>query len=291
MEEVLVKHNEGVSGWGNALVDLKGLPSPGDAAERAAVEERIRGMRFELEGTTLAGYEANLEREGGVVEERITGEELRSPSVQMRATPLAELQLLSTHDQLLGGVSGQTFTGCVFPADADYAPLITREAAKIGERLVREGVLGRFGVDFVVVRKPGGDWESYAIEINLRKGGTTHPYLTLEFLTDGVYDPETAVFTSPAGVTKYYVASDYQASGLYRMLTPDDLLDVVIREGLHYNQATQKGIVLHMLSAISEHGRFGLTAVGDTAEEARSLYDLAIHKVEQEAQDASHESD
>ena len=46
------------------------------------------------------------------------------------------------------------------------------------------------GVDFVVVRGTDGQWSSYAIELNLRKGGTTHPYLTLEFLTDGTYDAE-----------------------------------------------------------------------------------------------------
>ena len=69
--------------------------------------------------------------------------------------------------------------------------LITREAAKVGRRLAKEGVIGRFAFDFVVVRAKDGTWEPYAIEINLRKGGTTHPFLTLQFLTDGTYDTET----------------------------------------------------------------------------------------------------
>ena len=51
-------------------------------------------------------------------------------------------------------------------------------------------MLGRFAVDFVVVRDGAGAWTPYAIELNLRKGGTTHPFLTLQFLTDGRYDPE-----------------------------------------------------------------------------------------------------
>src|SRR5205823_3948557 len=96
-----------------------------------------------------------------------------------------------THDQLLGGPSGQSYLGCTFPADSGYASLITREAAKVGQRLAKEGVIGRFALDFVVVRS-NGKWDPYAIEINLRKGGTTHPFLTLQFLTDGAYDPETA---------------------------------------------------------------------------------------------------
>ena len=86
------------------------------------------------------------------MEERVGGVEMRSPSVQLRVTPLGEVELLSTHDQLLGGPSGQTYLGCRFPADFGYARAITQEAAKIGERLAREGVLGRFAMDFVVVR-------------------------------------------------------------------------------------------------------------------------------------------
>src|SRR5437773_2279569 len=52
IKQVLVKLNEGVSGEGNALVDLTGLPSPGDSKERAAIDERLRRMRFELKETT-----------------------------------------------------------------------------------------------------------------------------------------------------------------------------------------------------------------------------------------------
>jgi len=45
--------------------------------------------------------------------------------VQLRITPLGAVDLLSTHDQLLGGPSGQSYLGCVFPADTGYAALIT----------------------------------------------------------------------------------------------------------------------------------------------------------------------
>ena len=81
--------------------------------------------------------------------------------------------------------------------------LITNEAAKVGRRLAKEGVIGRFALDFVVVRAKNGKWEPYAIEINLRKGGTTHPFLTLQFLTDGTYNPETGIFTPPNGQQKF----------------------------------------------------------------------------------------
>src|SRR5207244_12331617 len=110
--------------------------------------------------------------------------------------------------------------------------LMTREAAMVGKRLANEGGIGRFALDFVVMRS-NGKWERYAIEINLRKGGTTHPFLTLQFLTDGRYDPKTAIFTAPNGQQKFFVASDHVESPAYRTLTPDDLFDVVVSHTLH----------------------------------------------------------
>src|SRR6266571_4557426 len=284
IKQVLVKLNEGVSGEGNAVVDLTGLPRPGDSNERTALEDRLKTMQFELKGITYASYMRKLEERKGIVEERITGEEVRSPSVQLRVTPLGSVELLSTHDQLLGGPSGQSYLGCAFPADSGYASLITRQAAKVGKRLAKEGVIGRFALDFVVVRS-NGKWDPYAIEINLRKGGTTHPFLTLQFLTDGTYDPETAIFTAPGGQQKFFVASDHVESPRYRTLTPDDLFDIVVRHSLHFDQTRQTGVVFHMMSALGELGRTGLTAVGNSHEEAKALYKRAVAVLDQETRD------
>jgi hypothetical protein len=309
IQQVLVKLNEGVSGEGNAIIDLRGLPAvvptgrdnaghkevstqPGSpipattSKERALLEERLRAMRFELEGITYESYMKTLQERKGVVEERIMGEEFRSPSVQLRITPLGKVELLSTHDQLLGGPSGQSYLGCVFPADTGYAALITREAAKVARRLAKEGVIGRFALDFVVVRGEHGRWEPYAIEINLRKGGTTHPFLTLQFLTDGKYDPDTATFTAPNGQQKFFVASDHVESPAYRTLTPDDLFDIVVRHNLHFGQTRQTGVVFHMMSALGELGRTGLTAVGNSREDAKALYDRAVSVLDQETRSA-----
>jgi len=281
IQQVLLKLNEGVSGEGNAIIDLTGLPPPGNSKELSMLEERLRAMKFELPDVTYESYMQKLEERAAVVEERIIGEEFRSPSVQLRITPLGAVDLLSTHDQLLGGPSRQSYLGCVFPADTGYASLITREAAKIGRRLAKEGVIGRFALDFVVVRS-SGKWEPYAIEINLRKGGTTHPFLTLQFLTDGTYDPDTAIFTAPNGRQKFFVASDHVESPRYRTLTPDDLFDIVVRHNLHFGQTRQTGVVFHMMSALGELGRTGLTAVGNSHEDAKATYDRAVAVLDEE---------
>src|SRR3954462_6788385 len=269
---------------GNAPVELRGLPAPGSSEEAAALRERAQAMAFEHRDMRLEHYLGRLREDGGIVEERVSGLEVRSPSVQLRVTPLGEVELLSTHDQLLGGPSGQSYLGCRFPGDFGYARAITAEAAKIGAQLAAEGVLGRFAVDFVVVRDAHGDWDPYAIELNLRKGGTTHPFLTLQFLTDGSYDPVTGLFTAPSGREKHLVATDHLESYLLRGLTIDDLFDIIVRQRLHFDPARQTGVVFHMISALSENGRIGLTAAGDTPEQADATYRRAERTLVEEAE-------
>jgi hypothetical protein len=113
--EAMVKLNEGVSGEGNALVDLHNLGVPGSPGEREEIARRVQEMAFELPGTPFSSYAAKLAERGGIVEERITGVELRSPSVQLRVTPFGDVELLSTHDQVLDGPSGRSMWGARFP--------------------------------------------------------------------------------------------------------------------------------------------------------------------------------
>lgn len=280
---VIAKLNEGVSGAGNASIDLADLPAPGDATERDALTSRVLGMAFESPAMTLDRFTRTLAEYGGVVEERIAGREFCSPSAQLRVTPLGEVEALSTHDQLLGGPSGQAYLGCLFPARPAYAASIMAEALKVGRRLAKEGVLGRFALDFVAVRNEHDEWETFAIEINLRKGGTTHPFLTLQFLTDGRYDVETGVFLTPRNEPRELMASDHVHSPAYRVFTHADLFDIMARRGLHFDHARQIGVVLHMVNGVGEQGTFGLTAVGATRAEAEALYQRTIAALDEEA--------
>ena len=278
-EWAMVKLNEGASGSGNALVDLRDLPAgdgddPSDVGRRAAVAERLAAMQLEDATVPLDAYLRRLDERGGIVEERIVGDEVRSPSVQLRVTPLGELEILSTHDQILGGPTGQLYLGARFPADPAYAMTITRDAAKVGRVLAEKGVLGRFALDFVVVRR-GADWEAHCIEINLRRGGTTHPFLTLQFLTDGTYVHEEGRFRTPSGAERHLVATDHLADESLKGLRVEDLFDLVARAGLHFDQSRQSGVVFHMISSITECGRVGMTAIGDTPDSAQEVFDRA----------------
>ncbi len=284
LTQAIVKLNEGVSGAGNASLDLHGLPAPGSSNEAAAITDRVLGMQPEAESLAVDVYLAAFEKHGGIVEERITGVALTSPSVQMRALPDGTVELLSTHDQILGGASGQKYLGCVFPADPGYAAAIAEPAMVIGRHLAELGVLGRFAVDFVVVQDESGAWTPYAIELNLRKGGTTHPFLTLQFLTDGSYDGERGVFLTPSGSAKYLVATDHFEDERLKALTVSDLFDTVVKLGLHFDQSRRTGVVFHMISCLTECGRVGLTAVGDNPEDAMRIYEEAQSMLLREAE-------
>lgn len=269
LRRVIVKLNEGVSGFGNTTVDLSALD--GDTSTEAITSLLDRVPVDEAMGGVDRYFE-HLEIEGGIVEEMIEATNVRSPSVQLRITPLGVVELLSTHDQILGGASGQVFLGSRFPADPAYARQISANAAKVGAILAEKGVIGRFALDFVVVENADGTWDDYAIEVNLRKGGTTHPFLTLQFLTDGTYDPERAVFVAPGGAEKHYVASDHVEIPGLEVFRPQDLLDLALIHRFHFDQTRLTGVVFHMLSAMPTHGFVGITCIEDSAYSAQRLY-------------------
>jgi hypothetical protein len=185
------------------------------------------------------------------------------------------IEPISTHDQVLGGPGGQVFLGCRFPADEAYRLAIQNQGAKIAGLLRAKGVLGRFGIDFVSVRD-GLAWRHYAIEINLRKGGTTHPFLMLQFLTGGSYTPSTGLFSTQDGRPRYYVASDNLESPCYAGLTPADLVDIAVLNGLHYDGTSQEGVVFHLFGALSEFGKLGVVCVGATPARAADLYQRTV---------------
>ena len=98
LRRVITKTNQGVSGMGNAVVTLRDLPTPGDAAEAEAIAAALRAMQFELPGLRYDDYLRGVAAQGAIVEEMIEGQVKESPSVQMRISPLGAVQILSTHD-------------------------------------------------------------------------------------------------------------------------------------------------------------------------------------------------
>jgi hypothetical protein len=286
IRELIVKLEHGVCGDGNAIIDVRDLPAPRTAGEPAAIAARLTRLVPEAPAVTATQYLAQLERQGAIVEQRITATELRSPSVQLQITPAGEVQLLSTHDQILGGRDGQTYHGCSFPAERSYAPAISTLARRLGEHLATEGVIGRFAFDFVVARNTHG-WQPFAIELNLRKGGTTHPFQTLAALTAGTYNPDDATYTTRTGQTKHYIATDHLQAPQLRTTGRARVLALATRHDLGFDRIRATGTIVHMLSSLDELGRVGLTAIGDTAEQAKELYERSRVVLLHEAADTT----
>jgi hypothetical protein len=143
---------------------------------------------------------------------------------------------------------------------------------KVANALKDLGALGRFGIDFMSVKENEG-WKHYAIEINLRKGGTTHPYLMLQFLTEGSYHAEEGRFYMQDRKERFYFATDNLQRDAYKGLSPHDLIEIAVCNQLHYNSATGDGVVFHLISALSQYGKLGLVCIGRTPEHARSLFE------------------
>ena len=280
VRRAVVKLNEGFSGEGNAVIDFAGAPE--DASLLSWLRDRLPTMAFEAIGMTWALYEDRLRSMGGIVEEFIPGAVKRSPSVQLRIDPVGRLEAVSTHDQVLGGPNGQIFLGCRFPADRDYRLDIQARGIKVARVLAQKGVLGRFGVDFISVRE-GESWRHVAIEINLRKGGTTHPFLMLQFLTDGRYHAGTGEFLTPAGQPRCYYASDNLEAAQYRGLTPFDLVDIAVVNGLHFHAASSEGVAFHLIGALSEFGKLGVVCIGRDSAHADALYRNTVDVLDRES--------
>lgn len=275
MNRAVVKLNEGFSGEGNAIFDFRPIAD----VQKASLEERkaaILGhlekkLKYEAPTENWENFSGKFKTMGGICEEFIEGAIKRSPSVQCRVNAVGVPQVISTHDQLLGGPSGQVYLGCTFPADNSYRALIQRYGEQISSVLAEKNVIGRFAIDFVVV-KNGNRWDCYAIEINLRKGGTTHPFLMMKFLTDGRYDAQSGLFLTSTGQPKYYLASDNLTDPSYRGVSPDELIDIAVYHDLHFHSATERGVVFHLIGAMSQFGKLGVTCIGNSPEDAQHLY-------------------
>ena len=277
LKQIVVKLNEGFSGEGNAILDLTPLQqvAPGKAshaARMAAIGDRLIHLRFQAADETWANFCRRIPELGAIVEAFVAGEEKRSPSVQGYITPTRKVEILSTHDQILGGPDAQIYLGCRFPADDAYRLRLQEMGLRVGKALAEKGAMERYGVDFVAVRQPKGEWDLQAIEINLRKGGTTHPFMTLKLLTNGYYDYATGLFYSPQGQAKYYIASDNLQKKQYQGLLPSDLMDIIAKHRLHFDSSMKTGTVFHLMGALSEFGKLGLTSIGNSWEGAEALY-------------------
>jgi len=275
--------NDGFSGDGNAVFYYNNSPSDLSQLKDWIKLNLKKETKIVAKKLKFDNFLEKMEEMGGIVEEFLIGEITASPSVQIRINPLGELCVISTHDQVLGGESGQVFIGATFPASVEYAVELSEISLKLAEKMRDKGVLGRFGIDFMSIKELGG-WHHYAIEINLRKGGTTHPFLMLQFLTNGNYHSDKGEYHLNDGTTRFYFATDNLQKEQYKGLTPPDLLDIVIYHGLHFDHSQEEGVMFHLISSLSQFGKLGLVSIGKTPERAMAYYHKVISVLDKETE-------
>jgi hypothetical protein len=283
LKKAVIKINEGFGGEGNAVFTYQGNVPETELKE--SIDISLPYIHIVADKVNYQQFFKKFEDLGGIVEAFIDGDIKTSPSVQCRINPLGEIDIISTHDQLLSGEDNQVFIGASFPASPAYAVEIAAMARHIGERMATDGVLGRFSIDFLSVFE-SNKWTHYAIEINLRKGGTTHPFLMLQFLTNGIYDPATGTYLMPNGQHRFYYASDDVSSPAYIGLTPSDLIDIAMFHGLMYDSTTQEGVMFHLIGALSQYGKLGVVCIASSHEQAKILYERTIATLDYECSSA-----
>jgi hypothetical protein len=128
------------------------------------------------------------------------------------------------------------------------------------------------------------------VEVNLREGGTSHPFGALRLLTGGCLDERDMCFTTPSGQVKYYFMTDRLEGPNIPGMRINTFLDASSAAGLDWNPRSQTGAVYFMLRGLEHCGRIGVVTIGNSPEHAESIYlDVVrlIHRLDADSGEGS----
>lgn len=289
-KKLMIKRNYSSSGKGNCIVRIGHLLEDHNVdsvrTDSQKLEKIIKAnlkdyMIFQKEDEVYADYVKKFNQSGGIIELYIPGQIKYSPSTQVLINADKKARIVSTHEQILGGPDNQLFLGCKFPTIPSHRRLIIKEGEKIANVLAQKGIIGNFAIDYVVVYdKNHKNPIVWPIEINLRKGGTTHPFRTAFFLTGAIYNPTTGNLMSGKTPIHYY-AMDFIEDQKYRQFNSEELINLVKNSKISFNKETKQGVLLYITGMLEEYGRFGAICIGQSAEEAEEYYKKMIKVINQ----------
>ena len=110
----------------------------------------------------------------------------------------------------------------------------------------------------------------------MRRGGTTHPQYTAAKVTNGTYDVRTGSLLDERGRPKAYYSTDNLQSRTYEGLRPQELLDHTAALGLSYDPSRERGCIFHMLGALPEFGKLGVTCIANSRREALQDFEALV---------------
>jgi hypothetical protein len=275
IKRAVIKLNIGFSGEGNALLDASYFQ---EDDLKFSIKKAIQdNLSFVCKEESWSSFQIKLKIHGAIVEEWIENVE-DSPSCQAFINQSGGVEILSTHAQVLDNM---VYLGCMFPCRNDYRVILQDMTYKIGKVLACNGCRDRFAVDFVA-RYEGNLWKIYAIEINLRWGGTAHPFIYTSLMTDGEFTPD-GLLLGKDGLYKYYIATDNIRDSIYSGLTPTDFLEIVYaHSSLQFDTKSYTGPIFYLLSALSLYGKFGFVCIGNSPDEAKRKFNEVLKILEEE---------
>jgi hypothetical protein len=141
----------------------------------------------------------------------------------------------------------------------------------LGHLLASHGVMGFFGIDFLVAPGRRGN-AVYVSEINLRMGGTTHPFWMARLATGGTYDSPSGELVTRTGPKRYVATDNLTGTGLIGK-TPQEMITTIEHAGLAFDPDSCTGVTLHLLGALPRYGKMGVTCIADSLADADALYD------------------
>ena len=175
----------------------RALPLPRGRRRARRCRRRCSSLEFSVPTETPEVYFDKFARMGGIVEEFIEAPEKDSPSRAAARQPARRG----------GRRSRPTTRSSAAPAARSSSAAASPPTTTTGCRSQEAGAPHRHGAGQPRRGQPlrGGlpglarsdgqtEWKLAALEINLRMGGTTHPYLALQFLTGGQLDHATGLF-------------------------------------------------------------------------------------------------
>ena len=59
-------------------------------------------------------------------------------------------------------------------------------------------------------------------------------------------------------------------------------MDIIMVEQLHFNSIAGTGAAFHLMGCLSEHGKLGLTCIGNSPEEAEEIYRRVVAALDRE---------
>ena len=95
--------------------------------------------------------------------------------------------------------------------------------------------------------------------------------------------PATGQFVSLGQRAKHYRATDNLRSERYRGILPEDLFDILTMNGMHYSHRTESGVLFHLIGALSEWGKLGVTVIANSRDEVNELYRRTLDVLDREA--------